>query len=368
MHSLQPDEHTIALFLDLVSISATSAKEKPVADYIRQRLENSSISVEEDDAKTAVQGSSGNLICRLRSGGHTMLSCHMDTPLDTQGVVPLRHPDRITSDGRTILGVDNRLGVTTLLRLLELAAAEPQRFVDFTVAFTVCEESTLGGSKALAFPPGIKQAFVFDSSLRPGHFIRGSFGAMTWLLNVHGRSSHAGLAPEKGINAIHIAAQIINRLPNGRVDDATTFNVAQLTAGRATNVVPDLARISGEIRSWKEQDVEDQVEELRQVAKTVCAEMGGTFDLEAEWVFEPFLIETDDPIIKRLETHYETLGLPVTSHIAAGGSDANSYNKRGLPALNLGIGAQNPHGRDEFVLLEDMAIDLQLAQLLVRKD
>ncbi len=362
------DERTISLFMNLVTISATSSREKPVADFIRSYLDGCPVKIIEDSSDIGNNGNSGNLICTVGNGGNTLLSCHMDTPLDTKDTKPVRHVDRITSDGSTILGVDNRLGVTTLLRLLEIASQNPDNFQDFTVVFTICEESTLGGSKALVHPENITQAYVFDSSFRPGHFVRGSHGSMTWKLKIHGRSAHAGLAPERGINAIHIACNIIHQLPNGRIDNTTTFNVAQISGGSATNVVPDLVSVSGEIRSWKQEDVENQVSFLRQIAERACSKMGGIFKLEAEWVFEPFLIPENAPIIKRLESHYHKLGLKPESHIVAGGSDANSYNKNGLPALNLGIGAQNPHGQDEFVLLEDMVTDLELAKALVARN
>ncbi len=368
MQTIPLDEQTISLFMELVKISATSSREKPVADFIRTRLNGSSIKITEDQAYESGQGNSGNLICTFGNGGDTMLTCHMDTPLDTKDTVPVRHKDRITSDGSTLLGVDNRLGVTTLLRLLETASQNPEQFTDFTVVFTICEESTLGGSKALKQSEAITQAFVFDSSLRPGHYIKGSYGAMTWELTINGKSAHAGLAPEKGINAIHIASRIIQNLPNGRMDDKTTFNVAKINGGRASNVIPDKVVISGEIRSWKEEDVEAQVANLDKVAQEVCSDMQGSFSLNAEWVFEPFLIPEDASIINRIATHYKKLGLSSESHIAAGGSDANSFNKRGLPALNLGIGAQKPHSTEEFVLLEDMMINLELAKALVAKD
>lgn len=368
MRTYQLDEYTVSLFMELVKISATSSKEKPVADFIRTRLHGSSIKIIEDQANKGNQGTSGNLICTFGDGGNTMLTCHMDTPLDTKNSVPVRHPDRITSDGSTLLGVDNRLGVTTLLRLLETANQHPEQFNDFTVVFTICEESTLGGSTALRQSEAITQAFVFDSSLRPGHYINGSYGAMEWEVTIHGKSAHAGLAPEKGINAIQIASRIIQKLPNGRIDDATTFNVAQIKGGTASNVVPDKVTISGEIRSWKEKDVEAQIANLKDIVLNVCSEMDGSFTLKAEWMFEPFLIPEDAPIINRIKHHYEKLGLPAESHIAAGGSDANSFNKKGLPAVNLGIGAQNPHSTEEFVLLEDMMINIELAKALVARE
>lgn len=61
-------------------------------------------------------------------------------------------------------------------------------------------------------------------------------------------------------------------------------------------------------------------------------------------------------------------GLIATAAVSAGGSDANVLNARGLPTVNLGIGAQNGHGDDEFVLLEDFAACARIAHALVRPD
>jgi len=368
VHSAIVDQQTLERFLDLVAISATSTREKPVADFIRQRLEETDIEVTEDGAAAAVGGSTGNLICRFRGGGEIMLLSHMDTPLDTAGVQPQVHEDRITSDERTILGVDNRTGVTTLLRLLELAAADPTAYQPFTVAFTVCEETTLGGSQALEFPTGIKYAYAFDSSYRPGAFIRGSYGAMSWKMVIHGRSAHAGLSPEKGVNAIQLAARILDRLPNGRIDTETTFNVARIEGGKMSNVVPDRVTVSGEARSRNEARVESVITEARRTMESVLEQSEGSGEFAATWVFHPFTIEPDSAIVKRLTQAYARCGLTPEDHIAAGGSDANSLNARGLPALNLGVGAQNPHSTTEFILLEDLAMDLKLAQVLVGKE
>jgi tripeptide aminopeptidase len=351
-----------------VRISATSHREKPVADFIRQLLKDLPVAVREDSAAEAVQGNSGNLICRFGSGGDIMLMAHMDTPLDTAGVNPQVLEDRICSDGNTILGVDNRVGVTTLLRLLQEASRDPDNYRDFTVAFTVCEETTLGGSKSLEYPDTIKQAYAFDSSLRPGQFIRGSYGAQTWKLLITGKGAHAGLAPEKGVNAIQLAAAILNEFPNGRIDAETTFNVARIEGGGANNVVPDQVTVSGEIRSRDTRRVEEELDKAHQTVEQRVSAAGGKGGFSHHWVFKPYFVADDDPAIQLLNKVYEQNGLTPEANIAAGGSDANSLNARGLTAVNLGVGAQNPHSTKEFILLEDLAMDLALAKTLVSKD
>jgi tripeptide aminopeptidase len=63
----------------------------------------------------------------------------------------------------------------------------------------------------------------------------------------------------------------------------------------------------------------------------------------------------------------EQVGLTPKPLIAAGGSDANSLNDKGVPAINLGIGAQNCHSNEEFILIEDLLNVEKIAEALLRK-
>lgn len=332
-----------------------------MVQFIRQRLLGTCISVEEDGAGPTLQASSGNLICRLGSGGKTMLSCHLDTPGDTRAVRHMLTGDRITSDGSTILGVDDRVGVAVLLCLLEEAAERPHAFNDFTVAFTICEESNMGGARFLALPTNLQQVYVFDSAYRPGHYIQGSTGAISWILDI----ARSGLPAAESLSPIKIAAQIIDELPEGLVDDATAFHISELASTQVGTTSPPSATLSGEIQGLTRAEIESQWDRLQQVVAQSCQALGGCFEFQWEWLFEPFLVSDQTQIVKHLKAQYDLLGIRAKGHIVAGGSDVNVFNMRGLPALNLGIGAQNPHRKDEFVLLEDLALDLELAKSIV---
>ena len=170
-------EHLINLFLETAKINALSGNEKPLADFIKTFLQKNNYKVFEDNSSSVTKSNTGNLICKIGNGGNFVMTAHMDTARPTTDVKPIILDDKITSSGDTVLGVDNRLGVTTLLFLLQKISLEKIPAKDFTVAFTTCEETTLFGSKHLDLNGKIKYGFIFDSGYRPGKFIYSACGA-----------------------------------------------------------------------------------------------------------------------------------------------------------------------------------------------
>ena len=222
----------IELFLQTIRINALSGNEKLLADFIKSFLSEYNYSITEDDSKEHSNSNTGNLICKVGSGGDFLLSSHMDTARPTENVKPIIEKDKIVSSGDTVLGVDNRAGVSALLYTLERIAKEKIPVKDFTVVFTTCEETTLFGSKNLGINGNIKKGFVFDSGYRPGNFIHSACGALGFEIKVVGKASHSGIAPEKGINSLLVAAKAMSNLPLGRIDEETTMNIGVLKGGQ----------------------------------------------------------------------------------------------------------------------------------------
>lgn len=352
------------IFLDVAAIEALSGHEKPVADYIRQFCARYDLKVEEDDTHRQFGGNSGNLICRVGGGGEIALLSHMDTARSTRDLKPRILSDRITSDGSTVLGVDNRAGIAVILYTLSRVFEEYTNPPEFTIAFTICEETTLIGSKHIDLTP-VKMAFIFDSALRPGNFIRQSYGAQRFDVTVKGKAAHSGLAPENGINAIKAAAMAISNISVGRVDEETTLNIATIHGGEALNVVPDSVKIEGEVRSLTPARVLETVSKVKSSFDDAALSTGSILDFSSNWEFEPYTIANDLPVYRRIFSAIELAGLSPVEAISAGGSDANYLNAKNLPAINIGIGAQNPHANDEFILLEDLESTARIAWALV---
>ncbi len=361
------DPRIIEIFKEVTVIPALSGKERLMADYIHTFVNGLGLHSYEDNTFTHWDGDAGNILCPVAGGGDFIMTAHMDTPRPTTDTKVIVDDEKITSDGTTALGVDNRAGVTILLYTLEKIVKENIRTRGFTVAFTTCEETTLDGSMNIPLHQEIDMAFVFDSSMRPGNFVCESCGAITFKATFIGKAAHSGIAPEKGINAIVAAAKAISRIPIGRVDGTTTLNVGMIHGGEAVNVVPAKATIDGEIRSMDLQLVEDLAKKIQTTFEAAAAEVGAGLEFTARWDFTPYHIKNDDRVFQEISHAIEKVGLTPNPSVSWGGSDANSFNRRGIKAVNIGIGAQNPHANTEFIYLEDLQKSADIALEVIRE-
>lgn len=360
-------DYLIDLFIRIAKIDALSGNEKPLAEFIKSFLSKFNYNISEDDSKLFSGSNTGNLICKIGEGGSFIMTAHLDTARPTLNIKPKILEDKIVSSGDTVLGVDNRAGVTVLLFLLEKIAKEKIPVKDFTVVFTTCEETTLFGSKYLGVNGNIKYGFVFDSGYRPGNFIYSACGAMGFKMKVIGKASHSGISPEKGINSLLIASRAINNLPLGRIDDESTMNIGILKGGSAVNVIPEVTELDGEIRSFDLQKVEHYLNVTIAAFRKEADILGGKIEVESFWDFKPYTIPENSFVFKEIVRVMKQVGLNPIPKISLGGSDANSLNEKGIQSVNLGIGAQNPHSNDEFIFIEDLVKSAEIALELVKK-
>ncbi len=357
------------LFLDAIRVNATSLAEQPMAQFVRKALQGTSVRILEDGTGALINGDCGNLIC-VPAGfdparPSIALFAHLDTPRPTEGVRPVVTDARIASDGTTILGVDNRAGTSVLLHTLrELpVSGSPANFI---VVFTVGEEIGMLGSKHVDLTPyNVRMGFVFDCSRRPGTFIRSAVGCSLYTATFVGRASHAGVAPEKGVNAIQMAAKALSRISMGRHSPTMTSNVGTIKGGTATNVVPDSCVMEGEVREFDPRIIQDHLNTLHATYRAAAEEAGGTVQFDSVVDFSPFRLDDSSDVYRYTESVLRAVGLASEPIDYLGGSDANALNAKGIPSVNLGIGAQNPHGNDEFILLEDLHKSAELASALV---
>ncbi|MCX8056012.1 MAG: M20/M25/M40 family metallo-hydrolase [Ignavibacteria bacterium] len=353
------------LFISLAKIEGLSKNERNVNEFIKNFLTNYGLPVFEDNANSIDGGNSGNLICKINGGGDFVLLAHMDTVSSTAQLNPVIENGKITTDGNSILGADNRAGITAILYALKKSIEKNNSLKPFTIAFTICEETTLSGSKNIELDDKIKMGFVFDSHLDPGNFIIKSPGALMFTISVKGKPAHAGIEPEKGINAIECSAKSIARIKQGRIDEETTLNFGKIMGGKATNVVPSLVNIEGEIRSFKIEKVETQFEIVNKIFQEEADKIGCSINIESQWDFKPYRINPESEVYQRINRAIRAIGLEPKEAFSFGGSDANSLNARGIQAVNIGIGAKNPHSNKEYILIEHLIQASKIAYQLM---
>lgn len=364
-------ERLLEDFLELVRIPSPSLREGRVAKAIIAKLKEAGADdVEVDKANEAIGGEHGNIIARFDGSLNVppvLLNAHIDTVTPCEGVVPVIEGDCIRSDGTTILGADNKAGVCVLLEALRVMKEDSIEHGPVEVVFTVAEEIGLLGAKHLDYGRlSAKCGFVFDGGAPVSKVIMAAPTQKNIKAKVHGLAAHAGVSPEKGINAIVLSSRAIAKMRLGRIDDETTANIGIIRGGRATNIVPDLVEIEGEARSHNERKLDEQIEHMVSLIKAEAEAGGGKAEVEIELKYKRFFIGEDELPSLVAKKAIEALGETPIWKKGGGGSDANIFNEHGIKTLIVSSGEQNPHMLSEFVCLSDMQRATMLAIELVR--
>ena len=121
-----------------------------------------------------------------------------------------------------------------------------------------------------------KFGFALDSDGKVGDIIVAAPTQAKIKAVIHGKTAHAGVAPEKGVSAITIAAKAVAKMPLGRIDEETTANIGRFEGGQATNIVADRVDILAEARSLVPEKMEAQVAKMKEAFESAAASMGGT--------------------------------------------------------------------------------------------
>ena len=362
--------------MDLLAIEGLSGREGKVAAAVREKLLRAGCEpswIGHDDANERIPGDYevGNLIVDLpgtRPGPRRLFMGHMDTVPLCRGAVPVRRNGRIEAEGDTALGGDNRTSIGALVTMVETLLAQEAPHPPTTVLMTVGEEVGLWGARTVELDrlgnPEI--GFNIDSGA-PHVLIVGATGADRWQVDIHGKSSHAGVHPEHGVSAALIASRAVADVAArgffGKIElpaGSGTSNIGRMAGGEASNQVTDHVFVSGESRSHDKAFLARITAAYRdafeQAARSVTSSDGqcGRVEFRAETDYEAFEMPKDSPPVElAAERVRAVLGMEAEYLVANGGLDANYLNAKGLPTVTLGAGQHNPHTVDEYVDVQE---------------
>ena len=352
-------ERLLAEFCELTRIDSPTKNERQIADILKIRLESLGMVVTEDQVGLTIGGNCGNVFAYLKGdlpkAPILLLSAHMDTVDPCLSIEPVLQDGRIVSAGATILGADDKAGIAPILEALRTIQEQGISHGDIQVIFNVAEEGGLNGSKNLD-PTHLKAdlGFVLDAGGAPGIIILEAPGQDRINVTIKGKASHAGATPEEGISAIVVAAKAIARLQTGRIDEETTSNIGTIQGGLATNIVAERVEITCETRSRNTGKLERLTAEMCKTFKHCADEMGAVAEIDVIRLYDSFTIEKDSEIAVLAAQAARSANLATAFVATGGGSDANYYNRYGVPCVVLGIGMQKSHTTDEFIEVEDL--------------
>jgi len=367
-------ERLAETFRSLAATGSVSRREAALAGDLRRKLEALGAEVFIDDTAPKTGSDTGNLIARLKGTCAVpalLLNAHMDTVQPGEGVSVQFVDGVFTSDGRTILGADDKSAIAVILETLFVLKERGLAHGLLEIVLTVCEETGLAGAKNLDFTQFESPfGYTLDGSDTEGVIVQAP-SANRFEISVIGKDAHAGAHPEKGINAIHLAAKAMTGLTLGRIDQETTCNIGWIEGGLATNIIPPLVTLRGEARSHDE-------DKLRQVTanivntfeRVIAAGRGGEpqnglpkVETRVERSYSRTRIPEDHLLVDLARRAADRLGRGMRTKISGGGSDANIFFEKGIPLGVLGTGMRKVHSVREHVRLEDM---VRAAELLLK--
>lgn len=351
-------EHLLQRFFEYVQIDSESGNEKNIADRLLKDLSELGCEVWSDNAGEGFGSNGYNVYARLNGDSPLkplIFSAHMDTVKPGIGVKPVLADGIIKSGGDTVLGGDDKSGVAAIVESLRVIAEKKLAHRPVEVLFTICEETGLRGSKSADFSKFLaKSALVLDSSGDVGKIMITAPGQIKFKAEVTGKSAHAGVAPEAGINAIQAASAGIAAMNLLRIDEETTANISVFTSDYATNIVPEKALVKGEVRSRSTDKLNAQAEHMKKCMQDACDLYGAKLDLEMETAYLSYKIAPGDDLVGLVSNACRKIGIEPTTAASGGGSDANIMNHNGIKSIVLATGMDKVHTTSEQLTVENL--------------
>lgn len=360
-------ERLLNEFLTLVKIDSETKYEAEICAYLKEKLRELGLEVMEDDTKDRTGHGAGNLIATLRGNRQAptiFFTAHMDTVTPGKGVKPIVKEDGyIYSDGTTILGSDDKAGLAAIIEGIQLLKEKGVSHGDVQLVLTVGEEAGLVGAKALN-PKLIKAkyGFAFDSNGPVGDIITQAPTQAKLRVRIQGKAAHAGVNPEEGVSAIQVASQAIAKMKLGRIDEHTTANIGSFVGEGPTNIVCEQVEILAEARSLVPEKMEEQVAHMQELFERSARDFGATCDIEVEVMYPGFTYTEEDRVVQLAQAALAKIGRTPRILASGGGSDANIFNGYGIPTVNLGIGYEHIHSKQERMPVSEL---IKAAELFV---
>jgi tripeptide aminopeptidase len=359
----------INTFKQLVRLDSLSLHEAEIIRYLKKQLKG--LALNNYEAGRPKEGEVGSLIVEVPASGvkepRLLLNAHLDTVSPGENVRPLQKDGYLTSDGKTILGADDKAGVAVILEILRVLKEKKLPHPPLLVILTVAEEIGLVGARAL--PENLLDA-DFGVTLDGGDInkiINRAPSQCNLTVKVFGKAAHAGIHPEEGINAIKVASEAISKMKLGRIDAETTANIGLIKGGRATNIIPEEVEIKGEARSHNLKKLERQLEHMEEILVATCRKQRARVELKFAEVYEAFSIPPASQILKFAFCAAAKAGIKPKLVATGGGSDANIFNACGIPTIIMGVGADRVHTTSERIAVKELVKGAELILTLVKE-
>lgn len=356
------DEHGY-LFATLPS---NVEKEVPVIGFI-SHMDTSPDMTGKDVSPRIVENYDGTDIA-LSAEGNIVLS-----PAQFPELLAHKGEDLIVTDGKTLLGADDKAGIAEIISAMEFLKEHPEiKHGKIRVGFNPDEEIGLGAHKFDVEKFGCEWAYTMDGG-EVGELEFENFNAASAKIVFQGRNVHPGYAKNKMINSIRIAQRFIEMVPAQEAPEHTSgYEGFYHLIGVQGEV--EQSTVSYIIRDHDRDKFEHRKKEMERFVARINAEYGettATLEMRDQYYNMREKIEPVMHIIDVAFAAMEAVGVKPNVKPIRGGTDGAQLSFKGLPCPNIFAGGLNFHGRYEFISVQSMekamAVIVKIAELVAAR-
>ena len=357
-------ERLFQRFVRYITCSSESFHERAFCLMMEQELMSLGLQVERQEIGAKIGSDGWNIHAFLPGTGEPLLLCaHLDTMPPGVGIQPVLANGDIRSSGDTILAADDKAGIAALMEAVTMLVESGTTHRPVEILLTLCEEVGMLGAKFADYKKIYsKEAVVLDFDA-VGTIVNRSPAFMRLYFEIHGKSAHAGLAPDAGINALKAAAAAVAAIDCGFVGALSVQNIANFRAPGLTNAVCSYAAFDAEIRSYEESVLQQLMADMQAEVARACEKAGATYELRTERVSDALYVPEDHPLICALCRAMEACGVTPSIERTFGGCDATWLAANQIAAINIGVGMKEAQSVQELIALSDFET---LTQILMR--
>ena len=349
----------------MATLPANTKKEVPVIGFIAHFDTSPDMSGENVNPRI-VKAYDGKDIL-LNEAGDVIMS-----PVDFPELLDHVGEDLIVTDGHTLLGADDKAGIAEIMSAMQFLMDHPEiEHGMIRIGFTPDEEIGRGADKFDVANFGAKWAYTMDGS-EVGELEFENFNAAAAKIEIQGRNVHPGYAKNKMINALHVANELIQLLPENERPE-TTEGYEGFYHLISLNGSVDEANVSFIIRDHNR----EKFEERKRLMESSVAQLNERYDnrlkleLKDQYYNMKEKVAPEKHIIDYAFRAMEEVGVKPNVKPIRGGTDGARLSFMGLPCPNIFAGGMNFHGRYEFLpvpsLKKASEVIVKIAELVARE-
>jgi len=277
--------------------------------------------------------------------------------------------DIITASGLTLLGSDDKAGISIIMDLANYLVTHPGvKHGTIKILFTPDEEVGKGTAKVDLKKLSADYAYTLDGG-EAGTYEDETFSADGVAITVKGVSAHPGYAKDKMVNALKIAGEILAALPKNEFSPETTSGREGYVHPINVSGIAEKTTIEFIVRDFETQNLTKYEARLRSIAESVMMnypKASMQFEVHEQYRNMKEVLDKNYHVIENLIEAYKRTSLTPCNEPIRGGTDGSRLSFMGLPCPNVFTGMQAIHSKHEWIGVKDMEKAVEVLVNLVQ--